>query len=121
VAVGAVAWGFSLDLRPTPIYCTEENTTVNIIVVDFSVFPRYINSMKKKRGRPPKGPDGGRPEYLDVRLEPAEKQAFSRAAEVAGVSLSAWVRERLRAVARKELQEAGEPVPFLKRSAPQGD
>ena len=34
----------------------------------------------------------------------------------AGLALSAWVRERLRRVARKELQESGRAVPFLETS-----
>jgi hypothetical protein len=51
---------------------------------------------------------------LNIRVAATEKAAFDRAAEVAGVPLSAWMRERLRTIARRELQEAGEPVPFLK-------
>lgn len=51
---------------------------------------------------------------LNIRVAATEKAAFDRAAEVAGVPLSAWMRERLRTIARRELQEAGEAVPFLK-------
>jgi uncharacterized protein (DUF1778 family) len=50
---------------------------------------------------------------MHLRLSPVEKSAFERAAELAGLSLSAWVRERLRETARKELQAEGEVVPFL--------
>jgi len=67
-----------------------------------------------KRGRPPKRDDRRKAEYLDIRLEAVEKQAFKDAAELAGLDLSAWVRERLRAIARTELEVAGMAVAFLK-------
>ncbi len=50
---------------------------------------------------------------LLVRLRSDEKEAFRNAANIAGIPLSAWVRERLRHVARRELQDAGCVVPFL--------
>jgi predicted HicB family RNase H-like nuclease len=69
--------------------------------------------MKKKRlGRPPKE-DQLRNESLLVRVEPDEKEAFKDAASLSGISLSSWVRERLRRVAIRELEEAARPVPFL--------
>jgi hypothetical protein len=77
----------------------------------------YKIGMAKKRGRPPVAPGKAKAELLEVRLETAEKEAFKEAADLAGLALSAWVRERLRRSARKELQEAGRPVPFL----PSGD
>jgi hypothetical protein len=46
-----------------------------------------------------------------------ERKAFNDAAKLSGLALSAWVRERLRIVARRELEKAGEPVPFIR--APQ--
>lgn len=52
-------------------------------------------------------------EYLEVRLENAEKQAFKDAADLAGLALSAWVRERLRTAARRELEDADKPIAFL--------
>jgi hypothetical protein len=64
------------------------------------------------RGKAATGSDG-KSDYLEVRLGTAEKQAFKDAAELAGIALSAWVRERLRQSARKELDAAGQPVPFL--------
>lgn len=66
----------------------------------------------KKAGRPPK--EKTRDEYLEVRLDAAEKKAFNDAAELAGTGLSAWVRERLRLASRKELESVGKPVAFLK-------
>jgi hypothetical protein len=69
---------------------------------------------KRSRGRPRKDIDKLRSEALLVRLEDAEKTAFRDAAELAGVPLSSWVRERLRQVASKELTNARLPVAFLK-------
>ena len=70
-----------------------------------------------KRGRPPKEPARTKSEYLDMRLAPAEKQGFRDAAELAGLDLSAWVRERLRSSARRELEGAARPVAFLTQTA----
>lgn len=52
-------------------------------------------------------------ERLLVRLDGPEKDAFESAANLAGIPVSAWVRERLRWAATKELQNAGREVPFL--------
>ncbi|HYV54074.1 MAG TPA: hypothetical protein VE933_05805 [Chitinophagaceae bacterium] len=49
-----------------------------------------------------------------IRVSDLEKAGFERAAEVAGISISAWSRERLRAAAIMELQDVGEKIPFLK-------
>lgn len=68
---------------------------------------------QKKRGRPKKQAHELQTEYLDVRLVTAEKEAFKAAADLAGMPLSTWVRDRLRAASRKELDGAGRPVPFL--------
>jgi hypothetical protein len=70
-----------------------------------------------RRGRPPKAADRVKADYLDIRLGAAEKQAFRDAAELAGLDLSAWVRERLRATSRKELEAAGLPVAFLAKAS----
>lgn len=52
-------------------------------------------------------------EVLQIRLTPAEKQAFVEAAELAGVAVSSWVRERLRLAAIRELENAGRRIPFV--------
>ena len=52
-------------------------------------------------------------EYLEVRVQAAEKQAFKDAADLAGLPLSTWIRERLRVAAGQELAESGKPVAFL--------
>jgi len=72
-----------------------------------------MNNTLPKRGRPPKSTDRLKADYLDIRLLAVEKQAFRDAADLAGLDLSAWVRERLRTLARKELEAAGQPVAFL--------
>jgi hypothetical protein len=54
-----------------------------------------------------------RDDRLELRLEEVEKQAFREAADLAGVPLSAWIRERLRRAAREELEGFGRKVPFL--------
>lgn len=51
---------------------------------------------------------------IGIRVEPEEKEAFEQAAEIAGVPVSAWIRERLRRAARHELEEANRAIPFLK-------
>lgn len=71
----------------------------------------------KKRGEPPKQQRQQlREEYLEVRLDAREKQAFKDAAELAGLSLSAWLRDRMRRLARQELQESGRKVAFLEEA-----
>jgi len=72
--------------------------------------------MKRRgRGRPPKEADRLRSEALLVRVETTEKEAFKEAADLAGVSLSTWVRERLTQIALRELQNADRPIAFLRR------
>ena len=52
-------------------------------------------------------------ELLQVRLLPSEKKAFTEAADLAGIPLSAWVRERLRRAAISELEGIGVRAAFL--------
>jgi hypothetical protein len=66
-----------------------------------------------KQGRPKLDKDKARGTLLQVRLNDAEKKAFSDAAEFSGESMSAWARAALRRVAREKLEEFGKPVPFL--------
>ncbi len=68
--------------------------------------------MSNRGGRPPKA--AKRDEYLEIRVEAAEKQAFKDAAELAGIPLSAWVRERLRRAAIRDRESAGRRVAFVK-------
>jgi antitoxin component of RelBE/YafQ-DinJ toxin-antitoxin module len=55
-------------------------------------------------------------EFLQVRVDADEKKAFADAADLAGIATSAWVRERLRQCAARELEAASQPVAFLKNS-----
>jgi hypothetical protein len=92
--------------------------TIKISTLIFLFFVCTLLGMKtpskKRRGRPPKSSDQIKGIRLDMRLEQAEKDTFRDAAELAGLDLSAWIRERLRSQARKELQSAGKDVAFLK-------
>lgn len=50
---------------------------------------------------------------IEIRVQSAEKDGFEEAAALAGISLSSWVRERLRLSAIRELESAGRRVPFI--------
>jgi uncharacterized protein (DUF1778 family) len=52
-------------------------------------------------------------EFVKIRLSEKEKDGFEQAADLAGISLSAWMRERLRRAAIRELEEASKPIPFI--------
>jgi hypothetical protein len=52
-------------------------------------------------------------ESFDLRLTVKEKQGFREAANISGLPLSAWVRERLRFAAIRELEKAGRQIPFV--------
>ncbi len=54
-------------------------------------------------------------EMIKLRLQPEEKAAFEGAADLAGISMSAWVRERLRTACIRELEGAGLKVPFVRQ------
>lgn len=70
-----------------------------------SIQPQYILPMAKNTK--------GKTENMMVRLQPTEREAFDMAASLAGVSLSSWVRERLRLAAIRELEAAGRQIPFV--------
>ena len=70
-------------------------------------------TQKPGRGRPPVDPDLTKSQSLLLRLSPAEKQGFTDASVLAGVPLTVWIRERLRNVAAKELEDAAQPIAFL--------
>lgn len=52
-------------------------------------------------------------QVLQIRLTDAEKQGFQDAADLAGIALSSWVRERLRLAAIRDLESAGRKIPFV--------
>jgi hypothetical protein len=53
---------------------------------------------------------------LQIRLTDAEKDGFQAAANLSGIALSSWVRERLRLAAIRDLESAGQKVPFIPSS-----
>lgn len=59
----------------------------------------------------------GRTELMQLRVQPDEKSSFQEAADIAGLPLSAWVRERLRRAARIELTDADRSVAFLHQAS----
>ena len=58
-------------------------------------------------------------ELLKLRVSGPEKEAFQQAADIAGITVSAWARERLRRAAVRDLQDAARPVTFLERGRTQ--
>ena len=52
-------------------------------------------------------------QVLQIRLSGEEKRGFQAAAELAGIPLSSWVRERLRLAAIRDLEGAGQQIPFI--------
>ena len=54
-----------------------------------------------------------KPEIVQIRVSEAEKGSFQLAADLAGISLSSWVRERLRLAAIRDLESAGRKIPFV--------
>ena len=51
---------------------------------------------------------------LLIRVDPEEKQAFKESSQIAGITLSAWVRNQLRLAAIQELGRVGRKATFLK-------
>lgn len=50
---------------------------------------------------------------IQIRVTEPEKEGFTQSADLAGISLSSWVRERLRLAAIRELESAGRQIPFV--------
>lgn len=61
--------------------------------------------MAKKRGRPPKDPSERAEERIEIRLPDAAKAVWVASADRAGVSLSAWIRDRLDRAAKRESRQ----------------
>ncbi len=68
---------------------------------------------KARRGAPKKSPDKAKAALIQLRVNDAEKRAFVDAADLDGKKLSEWMRDRLRRLAREELQAHGRTVAFL--------
>ena len=76
-----------------------------------SSFCGYTKDMQERIGRPKK--TRRLADYLEVRVESLEKRTFRDAADLAGIPLATWIRERLRQVAIRELEAAARPIAFL--------
>lgn len=50
---------------------------------------------------------------IQIRLTDREKAGFLAAANLAGLPLSSWVRERLRLAAIRDLESVGQKIPFI--------
>jgi hypothetical protein len=48
-----------------------------------------------------------------IKVSEPEREGFRRAADIAGIGVSAWARQKLRAAAIQELQTVGEKAAFL--------
>jgi hypothetical protein len=59
--------------------------------------------------RPKKDEGNARDRLMQVRLQGREYDEFRKAAESAGLDLSAWARERLLLAARRDLRETKKP------------
>lgn len=51
--------------------------------------------------------------HLRVRATPQEHEVFTRAARLAGVRISTWVRTALRVEAARQLKNVGEDSPWV--------
>jgi hypothetical protein len=57
---------------------------------------------KRRRGRPPKPPGEGKELYIQMRVDHHERDAYIRAADAAGLKLSAWMRAVLSRAAKRQ-------------------
>jgi uncharacterized protein (DUF1778 family) len=72
--------------------------------------------MKKRAGgAPKKPPEKAKSALVQMRVNPAEKEAFQLAADLDGKKLSEWMRDRLRRDSRQELEATGRQAPFVIR------
>jgi hypothetical protein len=58
-----------------------------------------------KVGRPTRDPSGQASKLFPIRLTQAEKAEYDQAAERAGLSVSAWMRDRLAKAAKREARK----------------
>ena len=87
-------WVHSVHIRHKKLICGHNWGTL-----DITRFIRWVRIMKT--------------DLVKMRLSLAEKVTFQEAANLAGIPLSAWMRERLRRAAVRELEDASMPIAFL--------
>jgi predicted HicB family RNase H-like nuclease len=56
--------------------------------------------------RPTSGRDAAAPEVIELRITDMERIEFQKAAERSGLSLAAWIRDRLNEAIKREAKEA---------------
>ena len=62
--------------------------------------------MQKIMGRPPKEPGQVKAAYVQLRLTAAERREYDQAAQQAGLSLSAWIRNCLSEATRRNAKRS---------------
>lgn len=87
-----------LNLFMVLLYCILHHSQP--ISVDLCCDMHYYSEMAKEQ-------------VLQIRLNDREKLGFQAAADLAGIPLSSWVRERLRLAAIRDLESAGQKIPFI--------
>jgi uncharacterized protein (DUF1778 family) len=60
--------------------------------------------MKTRIGRPPKGGGKAMAGRLEIRVDPAEKDAYDQAAAAQGMDRSDWIRFTLNSAAKRALR-----------------
>lgn len=60
-------------------------------------------------GRPTKSPEERKGSHVNVRVDQADREEFESAAELAELSLSNWIRARLKSAAKREKRRADAP------------
>ncbi len=70
-----------------------------------SIFPAYSNGMARPKAEKTQSA------ALRIRLFPEQEEMIRQAAELAGISISAWIRERLTRAARREISRAARYAP----------
>lgn len=99
VAVDAAAGAVFVSLMPRVYSFCAYKSTMKLDLYAWFAYSRAMRNAKSER--------------FHLRLSLEEKDAFSIAADLAGIPLSAWVRERLRLAAIRDLEGAGRSVPFV--------
>lgn len=64
--------------------------------------------MGKQMGRPPKPAEEVLAVRIDLRVTAAEKASFEEAAQVSGLSLSEWLRTKMKAAAKRDMRRKSE-------------
>ena len=103
-----------LDLQPRRRFSTDRGFLLHFLLCTANSRTAKINSLLRNAGCSTlRSMKDAKSQILQIRITDAEKEGFELAAVLAGISLSSWVRERLRLNAIRELEGAGRRVPFI--------